>query len=111
MPSDMLAAQRIGTFFAQATATGFVGRAATTDRGAASGLYLASYFLGGLAGSAVLGQLFDRVGWTACVVGIGVSLLLGALLAGRLVIADGHRADAASAFQIASMHRQSRLTS
>jgi YNFM family putative membrane transporter len=101
----------VGTFFAQATATGFVGRAATTDHGAASGLYLASYFLGGLAGSAVLGQLFDRVGWTACVVGIGVSLLLGALLAGRLVIADGHRADAASAFQIASMHRQSRLTS
>ena len=101
----------VGTFFAQATATGFVGRAAATDRGAASGLYLASYFLGGLAGSAVLGQLFDRVGWTACVVGIGVSLLLGALLAGRLVIAVGHRADAASAFQIASMRRQSRLTS
>jgi predicted MFS family arabinose efflux permease len=89
----------VGTFFAQATATGFVGRAATSDRGAASGLYLASYFLGGLAGSVVLGQLFDHLGWTACVIGIGVALLLGALLAVRLVIADGHRADAASAFQ------------
>ena len=48
-----------GTFFAQACATGFVGRAATSDRGAASGLYLASYFFGGLIGSAVLGVLFD----------------------------------------------------
>ena len=67
-----LALVAVGTFFAQATATGFVGRAATTDRGSASGLYLASYFLGGLVGSAVLGQVFDRLGWTACVIGIGV---------------------------------------
>src|SRR6202043_719067 len=35
----------VGTFFAQAIATGFVGRAATSDRGSASGLYLACYFL------------------------------------------------------------------
>jgi predicted MFS family arabinose efflux permease len=76
----------VGTFFAQATATGFVGRAATIDRGAASGLYLASYFLGGLAGSAVLGQVFDRLGWTACVVGIGFSLALGAALSLRLTL-------------------------
>jgi predicted MFS family arabinose efflux permease len=102
-----LALVGVGTFFAQATATGFVGRAATSDRGAASGLYLASYFLGGLAGSAVLGQLFDRLGWTACVAGIGVALLLGALLAVRLVIADGHRADAASAFQPTPARSQS----
>jgi MFS transporter, YNFM family, putative membrane transport protein len=74
----------IGTFFAQATATGFVSRAATTDRGSASGLYLASYFLGGLVGSAVLGQLFDRLGWAACVTGVGISLLVAALLAIRL---------------------------
>ena len=81
-----LALVAIGTFFAQATATGFVGRAATTDRGSASGLYLASYFLGGLVGSAVLGQVFDRLGWTACVIGIGVSLAVGGLLAVRLEI-------------------------
>jgi len=42
----------VGTFFAQACATGFVGRAALSDRGSASGLYLASYFFGGLVGSA-----------------------------------------------------------
>jgi predicted MFS family arabinose efflux permease len=100
----------VGTFFAQATATGFVGRAATSDRGAASGLYLASYFLGGLAGSAVLGQVFDRLGWTVCVIGIGLSLLLGALLAVRLVIADSHRADAASAFQLATARGESGVT-
>ncbi|WP_245928251.1 MFS transporter [Bosea psychrotolerans] len=74
----------IGTFAAQAIATGLVGRAATSDRGAASGLYLASYFSGGLAGSAVLGQIFDRVGWGACVSVIGLALALAALFALRL---------------------------
>ena len=71
----------VGTFFAQAIATGFVGRAATSDRGSASGLYLASYFFGGLIGSAVLGVIFDMFGWTACVGGIAVSLVVAALLA------------------------------
>jgi predicted MFS family arabinose efflux permease len=96
----------VGTFFAQATATGFVGRAAATDRSSASGLYLASYFLGGLAGSAVLGQIFDRFGWSGCVTGIGAALLLGALLATRLVIAQGHQADAAGAFQLTGARAQ-----
>ena len=73
-----------GTFFAQATTTGFVGRAATADRGSASGLYLACYFTGGLAGTAILGALFERAGWAACVAGIGVALVLAALLAARL---------------------------
>ena len=74
----------VGTFFAQAAATGFVSRAATGDRGSASGIYLASYFLGGLVGSAILGQVFDRLGWSACVVGLAISLGLAALLAFRL---------------------------
>jgi predicted MFS family arabinose efflux permease len=99
-----LALVAVGTFLAQATATGFVGRAAIVDRGAASGLYLASYFLGGLLGSAVLGLAFDRFGWTACVIGIGLALVLGALLTARL-IAPGHRPDAASAFQLAQAAR------
>lgn len=75
-----LVAIGVGTFFAQATATGFVSQAATADRGAASGMYLASYFFGGLVGAAVLGQLFDHVGWTATVIGIGLSLLIAARL-------------------------------
>jgi MFS transporter, YNFM family, putative membrane transport protein len=74
----------VGTFFAQATTTGFVGRAATVDRGSASGIYLACYFLGGIVGSVVLGQLFDRFGWSACVAGIAAALALAALLALRL---------------------------
>jgi len=74
----------VGTFFAQATATGFVSRAATVDRGSASSIYLACYFFGGIVGSAILGQLFERAGWPACVIGIGLSLGVAALLAARL---------------------------
>jgi len=73
-----------GTFFAQAAATGFVSRTATTERGAASGIYLASYYLGGLAGSAVLGVVFDIFGWTETVVVLGVALVLAALLTFQL---------------------------
>ncbi len=76
-----MALAAIGTFFAQAVATGFVSRAALTDKGAASGLYLASYFFGGLVGSAVLGQLFDLLGWAAALGGVGVALILAAALA------------------------------
>ena len=82
----------VGTFFAQAAATGFVGRAATADRGSASGIYLACYFFGGLVGSAILGQLFDRVGWAACVAGIAVSLAVAAVLAVRLKLPTGQAA-------------------
>jgi len=83
-----LALVGVGTFFAQATATGFVGRAAIADRGSASGIYLACYFFGGLVGSAVLGQVFDRFGWPACVAGIALSLILAAVLAFRLKMPD-----------------------
>jgi len=73
-----------GLFFAQAAATSFVGQAAHENRGVASGTYLASYFLGGLVGSAVLGQVFDLWGWAACVTGIGASLAVAAGLTARL---------------------------
>jgi predicted MFS family arabinose efflux permease len=76
-----LALVAIGTFLAQAVATGYVGRTATSDRGAASGLYLASYFSGGLVGTATLGRLFDGLGWTACVSGVGLALAVAAALA------------------------------
>jgi YNFM family putative membrane transporter len=75
-----LALVAAGTFFAQAVATGFVGRTAATDRGAASGLYLASYFSGGLVGTAVLGAVFDRWGWTACVGGIALAIAVAGLM-------------------------------
>lgn len=74
----------VGTFFAQATATGFVGRAAKHDRAAASGLYLSSYYLGGLAGAAALGRIFDAFGWAATVAVIAGSIIFAAGLAGML---------------------------
>ncbi len=74
----------VGTFFAQAAATGFIGQAARDNRGVASGTYLACYFSGGLVGSAILGQLFDRFGWTMCVAGIFCSLAIACILAVRL---------------------------
>ena len=74
----------IGTFFAQAVATGHVGRIATGDKAAASGLYLSAYYCGGLAGAAVIGQLFDRLGWNAAIAGVFAALGLAALLGLKL---------------------------
>jgi MFS transporter, YNFM family, putative membrane transport protein len=79
----------VGTFFAQAVATGHVGRIARGDKAAASGLYLSSYYCGGLAGAAVIGQLFDRLGWTAAVAGVCAALALAALLGFKLVRPEG----------------------
>ena len=70
----------IGTFFAQAVATGHVGRIAKGHKAAASGLYLSSYYCGGLAGAAVIGILFDGYGWAAAVAGVFVALGLAAVL-------------------------------
>jgi YNFM family putative membrane transporter len=70
----------VGTFFGQAVATSYVGRAAPSDRAAASGLYLSFYYCGGLAGAALVGQLFDRFGWNAAVAGIFAALALAAWL-------------------------------
>ena len=79
-----LAAVGVGTFFAQAVATGHVGRTARSDKAAASGLYLSAYYFGGLAGAAVVGQLFDRFGWQAAVGGVGLALAIAALLGLKL---------------------------
>lgn len=71
----------VGTFFAQAAATGYVGRTAREGRAVASGLYLSSYYLGGLAGAAAIGPLFDRIGWPAAVAGVSAALALAVALA------------------------------
>lgn len=70
----------IGTFFAQAVATGHVGRIAEGDKAAASGLYLSSYYCGGLFGAAVIGQLFDRFGWAFAIMGVFAALALAGVL-------------------------------
>ncbi|TCU21211.1 putative MFS family arabinose efflux permease [Rhizobium azibense] len=74
-----LALVAIGTFLAQAIATGLVGRRAITDKAGASGIYLASYYTGGLAGSLVLGQVFDHLGWRASV-GVLVAAMFAAIV-------------------------------
>lgn len=74
----------IGTFFAQAVATGHVGRIAQSDKAAASGLYLSFYYCGGLFGAAVIGQLFDRLGWLAAIAGVFLALGLAGLLGRKL---------------------------
>lgn len=79
-----LALVAIGTFFAQAVTSGFATTQARDNRGAASGLYLASYFSGGLAGAAVLGQVFERLGWSGCVAGVFLALAAAAFAARRI---------------------------
>ncbi len=74
----------VGSFFAQAAATGYVSRAATTERGVAGGLYLTCYYCGGMLGAAVIGKLFDAYGWTTAVIGNGLALALAALIAWSL---------------------------
>lgn len=81
-----LALIAVGTFFAQAVATGFVGRAATGDRTAASGLYLASYYVGGLLGTLILGQAYQAWGWGGCAAGAAAALLASGVLALRLKV-------------------------
>jgi predicted MFS family arabinose efflux permease len=73
-----------GTFLAQAIATSVVGRTAMHDRAAASGMYLAAYFAGGLVGSALLGLAYQQAGWAGCVLGVGLALIAAAGLSRML---------------------------
>lgn len=79
-----LVAVGVGTFCAQAIVSGFIGRAAATDRAAASGLYLASYYLGGLCGAFLLGQAFASFGWTVTVAVVLAAGIFSIWLALRL---------------------------
>lgn len=56
-----------GVFVAQAAANGYIGVAATSDRGLAVGMYATCYYVGGSVGG-VLPALFWNTGeWPACV--------------------------------------------
>ena len=65
-----LAVIGVGTFAAQAAATGYVSGAAVEDRSSASGLYLTSYYVGGLLGTAVLGAFYTSFGWAGVASGV-----------------------------------------
>jgi predicted MFS family arabinose efflux permease len=76
-----LALVAVGTFLAQALATGHAGRIADAEKAAASGAYLASYYTGGLFGSLVVGQIYDHLGWSFCVLALVLALLIAILMA------------------------------
>jgi len=70
-----------GVFVAQAAASSYIGVVTTQHRGVAVGLYSSAYYLGGSAGGALPGLLWNSGGWTACV------LLVIAVQATTLVVA------------------------
>ncbi len=69
-----------GLFFAQAVTTSYVGRTATQDHAAANGLYLSCYYVGGLTGALILGQVFVNAGWLATIATVAMTLVAGILL-------------------------------
>ncbi|MGB1027642.1 MAG: MFS transporter, partial [Rhodospirillaceae bacterium] len=71
----------VGTFGAQAATTAFVGRTAQFSHAAANGLYLTSYYVGGLVGAFALGMVYDMAGWVAVAAITAVALLLACVLA------------------------------
>jgi MFS transporter, YNFM family, putative membrane transport protein len=73
-----------GTFIAQAAVTSFVGKAARIERAAASGLYLSAYYLGGLAGAALVGLVYEKLGWSAVAIGVASTLILALVAAMHL---------------------------
>jgi len=71
-------------FFMQAAATGFVGRTAQGDRAVANGLYLTSYYVGGLLGALALGQAQLAGGWPMVAGIVALVVVATLLLAGAL---------------------------
>ena len=74
----------IGLFFAQAAVAGYVGRAAGHSHAAANGLYLSSYYLGGLFGAFTLGLVYEHLDWTGVTVAAVLALAIAMLLARAL---------------------------
>jgi predicted MFS family arabinose efflux permease len=56
-----------GVFIAQASASSYIGMAATHNRALAVGLYVTFYYVGGSAGAALPGLFWKAGGWPACV--------------------------------------------
>jgi YNFM family putative membrane transporter len=75
-----LALVGVGTFFNQAVATAFTGRAGGDAKAAAGGLYLASYYSGGICGALLLGLVYDTWAWPGCVVVTGAAFALTACI-------------------------------
>jgi YNFM family putative membrane transporter len=70
-----------GMFAAHSAANAYVSDQAHSGRGAASGFYLFSYYVGGSVGVQVVGWLWTRDGWPAVVGTSAVTALVAALIA------------------------------
>ena len=71
----------IGLFIAQSAAVGFVGLTARAAKGAAVGLYVCCYYIGGSAGAVLPGlTVWPAAGWPGCVLLLMAILLFAAAL-------------------------------
>ena len=76
-----LALFTVGFFAAHTSASGMVGRRATTGRAQASALYLLAYYAGSSLGGWAGGLAYERAAWPGVVAYVGVLLLLALGLA------------------------------
>lgn len=81
-----------GVFIGQASASGFVGIAATENRALAVGLYSTFYYVGGSAGATIPGFFYSWGEWPACAAFI-VSVQAITILVALLFWKPGIRAD------------------
>ncbi len=76
-----LAIAASGVFVCQAAASSNVGKAASSARSSASGLYVALYYLGGCAGSVLPGLFWKQTGWSGSVAIIVCMQIITSLIA------------------------------
>lgn len=69
-----------GIFLCQSLALGYVGRTATVNKGAAAGLYVCFFYIGGSLGAVLPGLSWAAAGWPGCVALVCVALGLGAVI-------------------------------
>lgn len=68
-----------GLFLSQSLALGFVGRMSGQSKGAAAGLYVASYYIGGSVGSIGCGLAWETAGWNGCALLVLAALAIGTI--------------------------------
>lgn len=71
-------------FLVHSTSSGLLNRRAEENRGLVNGLYVASYYSGGMVGSYLPGFVYQGFGWPGLVVMLEVLVVLGLLLVFRL---------------------------
>ena len=81
-----LAVLSSGIFVAQSAAASHVGIVAREARSSAAGLYVSFYYFGGSAGATILGWLWKRDGWPACIACVAVVQAISATVALRTFI-------------------------